>query len=347
LTPYVLVVVVWRAFYDQAGYGTLGSTLYVDPGSEPVAFLGQAVGRFPLLITAQWLQAPIDLWLFLPPLWQHASVAGAVIASLGLLAILFGLLRRERVARFWLLGMSLALVPVCAAFPMDRLLIFAGIGAFGALAMLASDLAVWPWRPGAVGGFRRAAAIALLVLHLPVSALLLLFRTATFEEIGRLSARGARESPADAAVKHQTLVYVNGNDFLVIYTWIIRQAEGGSAAPQRVAQLSSAFTTQVVHREDEKTLVIRSGGGFLRYSVDRVMASSTRPFKVGERIERPDFTVEVRSITPDGRPLEVAFRFRHDLEDPSLRFLYWVRLHVRDFPLPDIGRSVTLDGLID
>jgi hypothetical protein len=65
LTPYALVVVIWRIVYERAGYGTLNSTLYVDPGSEPLRFLAALAERWPLMVAAQWFQAPVDLWLML------------------------------------------------------------------------------------------------------------------------------------------------------------------------------------------------------------------------------------------------------------------------------------------
>lgn len=347
LIPYILVVAIWRAAYDAAGYGTVGSGLYVDPGREPVGFAGQLLERWPLLISAQWLQAPIDVWLVLSPSGQHTAALAAMMACVGLAALLFDLARRDRLTRFWLLGMSLALVPVCAAFPMDRLLVFAGLGAFGALALLLQDLAVWPFPTGTARGWRRPVTVVLLILHLPVAAFMLSARTALFPEIGRLSSRGAAESPKDPAISDQTLIHVNGNDFLVLFTWIIREVEGAAPNPRRLAQLSSLFSTQTVRREDGKTLVIGSPDGFLRHSVDRILASRTRTFHVGERIERPDFTAEVRSVMPDGRPREVAFLFKRNLEDPSYRFLQWVRLHPAPFPLPALGETVTLGGLID
>ncbi len=347
LLPYATIVLIWRALYNRAGFGTMGSALYVDPGREPLAFLVQAPQRLPLLMVAQWLQAPIDLWLFLPGSLQRLAVLVATAATLGLAALLFDVARRERLARFWLLGMSLALVPVCAAFPMDRLLVFAGVGAFGAMALLFRDLGVWPWRAVTRPSWRRSAAILLLVLHVPVAAVLLIGRSAAFRQVGLLTARGSRESPAEPETRDQTFIYVNGNDFLVIYAWIIREAEASPFGPRRVAQLSSLFSTGVVYREDANTLVVRSRGGFLRYSVDQVMASATRRFHAGERIERPDYTVEIRAITEGGRPLEVAFRFRNTLEDRAYRWLYWSKLHVAEFTLPAVGQSVTLSGLID
>jgi len=178
-------------------------------------------------------------------------------------------LHAERLARFWALGMAASIVPVCGAFPMDRLLVFAGVGAFGL-----------------------------------------------------------------------TFVFVNGNDFPVVYTHIIRTARG-EPAPRRVALLAP-LSASLVLREDARTLVISPEDGFLPDPWDRLLSSPTRRFSAGETIERPDFVADVRSVTADGRPLEVAFRFRRPLEDPQVRWLYWVDGRVREFPLPGQGRSVAV-----
>jgi hypothetical protein len=240
--------------------------------------------------------------------------------------------------------MGLAMIPVCAAFPMDRLLIFAGIGAFGALAMLLESVGVWPWGPGRGARWRRGAAWLLLIVHGPLAASLLVVRTAALPLWGSTFSIGAETSPADPEVAGQTFVFVNGNDFPVVYTRLIRLVEGGAPAPRRVAQLAAMTTVNTVHREDERTLVIASRGGFLALHLDRLLASPERGFDVGERIERPDYVAEIRSLTSDGRPSVVAFRFRTPLEHRSLRWLYWKDAELIEFPLPGVGEHAVVEA---
>ena len=76
---------------------------------------------------------------------------GAWVFLTLLFAVLSPLLRREPVARFWALGMVLSLIPICATFPMDRLLFFVGLGAAGLLAQflaVAFGVVNGSWRPG-------------------------------------------------------------------------------------------------------------------------------------------------------------------------------------------------------
>ena len=76
-------------------------------------------------------------------LWRYPLVFGVCFASFGavacvamLAAALAPLLRRDREARFWTLGMVLALLPISATFPANRLLFFVGLGAMALLARL-------------------------------------------------------------------------------------------------------------------------------------------------------------------------------------------------------------------
>ncbi len=342
LVPYGLVVLAWRAIYVYMGYGTGGSTLYVDPGGRPLPFLAALAERWPILFLGQWLQPPIDLWVILPRVLQLGLVWVAVIATAGVAALLWPLLRTERLARFWVVGMGLSMIPVCAAFPMDRLLIFAGIGAFGVLAMFLESVGVWPWRPASGGRWRRGAAWLLLIVHGPMAASLLVARTALMPLWGDTFSIGAATAPAGPEVAGQTFVFVNGNDFPVVYTRLIRLVEGSAPAPRRVAQLGTMNAVNMVWREDERTLVVTPRGGFLPLDVDRLLASPERSFDVGERIQRPDYAAEIRSITSDGRPGVVAFRFRKPLEDRSLRWLYWKDAGLIEFPLPAVGTNVVL-----
>jgi hypothetical protein len=236
--------------------------------------------------------------------------------------------------------MGLSLIPPCAALPMDRLLVFSGIGAFGAMTLLLRDEGAWPFETRAGRGWRRRPALVLLGLHVPVAAILLVHQTAMLPAFGRFFSSGARQSPSGPGLANQTLVFVNGNDFPVVYTWVIRKAEGLASAPRRIEQLSSLTTPSMVHREDPQTLLITPQGGFLANPIDRLLASPTRSFAGGEQIGRADYVAEIRSLTDDGRPRQVAFRFRRTLEDPAYRWLCWRGGAFVEFRLPRVGESV-------
>jgi hypothetical protein len=342
LAPYAVVILGWRVLYLWFGYGTRGSALYVDPGTSPLVFTGALVERWPLLVAAQWFQLPANAWIILSRRTQVAASVVAGVLALGVGALLWRLLRREQRARFWALGMAASIVPVCGAFPMDRLLIFAGVGAFGLVAMLLESSGAWPWEPSARTGWRRGAALVLLVLHGPVAAGLTTLGASVLPLLGAPAQMGASQAPRGPEVSGQTFVFVNGNDFPVVYTHIIRTVRG-EPAPRRMAHLAP-LSASLVRREDARTLVISPEGGFLAHPSDRLLASPTHRFSAGETIERPDFAAEIRSVAADGRPVEVAFRFRQPLEDPQLRWLYWVDGRIREFPLPGVGGSISVNA---
>ncbi|MEW6368916.1 MAG: hypothetical protein AB1714_30165 [Acidobacteriota bacterium] len=340
LLSYVGLVFLWRLLYDTLGYGVTGSRLYVDPGQRPLLFLQGLAERLPVLVAGQWFQIPVDLWILLTGAQRIAvSLASAVLAA-AIFWLLWPLLKRP-LARFWATGMALSLVPLCAAFPMDRLLIFSGIGAFGLLALFVDAYLL---SSPVSARWRRRAAIVLLALHGPIAAILLLLGTLGLPVFGDFFSAAARRSPTGPEIAQQTFVYVNGNDFPVVYSRVVRVANG-EPAPRRVAQLASMTDTNQIYRKDINTLVATPGDGFLAHPIDRLLASEDRRFHPGDRIERPDYQVEVVSVTRDGRPASVSFKFRQPLEDPSLRWLYWKDHRLQQFPLPVVGSSVLVPAI--
>jgi hypothetical protein len=336
--PYLVVVLGWRLMYNRLGYGTTGSDLYVDPGQHPLLFARAVLERWPILAAGNWFLLPADLWIMLSRFQRLVLLLVSLLLVSGLVALLRPLLRQS-VARFWVLGMTFSLIPVCAAFPMDRLLIYAGIGVFGLLALLAeSELLSDQSAPSRL---RKIAVILLIVLHGPLAALLLTVRTLGLPVFADFFAAASRQAPAGPETTGQTFVYVNGNDFPVFYSRIIRTADNAST-PKRLALLASMLSNNRISRTDDHTLVITPNGGFLYHSLDRLLASSDRAFRPGKRISRPDFVAEVIGITRDGRPASVSFRFRRPLEDPSLRWLCWQGRRLVPFRLPNVGEATDL-----
>jgi hypothetical protein len=335
LLGYAALTVVWRLYYDNAGYGAIGSGLYVDPGAQPLRFAVALAERWPILMLGQWLQAPIDLWPFLPRGGQLLMTALGVAATAAAGWLLAPLLRRHGEARFYAAGMGLSMVPLCAAFPMDRLLIFAGVGAAGLLGMLISE-----------PGERRRPALLLAVLHIPVAAMLLVGRVAMMPFFAWIFAIGAELSPRDDALSDQTLIFLNGSDFAVSYTYLLRTLDPDAPCPRRLAAVSSFFVNNELYREDADSLVVTPEGGFLARSIDRLFRDVGEGFSAGQRIESPDFTVEVLSVMPDGRPASVRLDFPTPLEDPRLRWVRFGADGLVEVRPPAIGERVLLPAVL-
>jgi hypothetical protein len=342
LIPYALIGLIWVARYRAGGFGTWGALSYIDPLS---ADFPQAMAeRIPLLLAAQWLQAPSDLWIAVPRVAQLTLTALGLGVMGGLWLLLRPLLRERREARFWALGMLLSLPPVCASFPMDRLLMFCGVGAFGLLALMVEHA-------GLLGGERRGgrwygrAVGFLLVIHLlagpalPVKTLFTDFAFGVF-------AAAADAAPDDEALRDQQLVMVNGAGMMTGFLLAIRQLEQ-RPVPRRAELLTHMLQTVEISRRDTTSVVVRDESGWIANPAAGLMRSPEMPFQVGETFARGTdelgrCTVVVLELTDDGRPRAVSFDFGVPLEDPSLRWVVWTADGLVDFEVPAIGQTVTV-----
>ncbi len=342
LLPYGAVVVAWRLVYDAMGYGTTGCGLYVDPGAQPLEFALALLQRWPALMFSQWSQCTADIWPVLDgrTAWIVSFLAYGALG--GLAWLMRGVLRESPQARFWALGMALSLIPLCAAFPMTRLLLYAGIGAFGLLATMAQYAGWIGSAPGQGGRLVRVSSGLLLLLHGPLAAAALLFGAATLPTFGALFTLGADTAPADEGLADQTLIFVNGNEFPVFYLQLFRTVDEGAPCPRRTALLSTMNTANRVTREDAHTLVVHADGGLFQMGFDRLMRGEEPPFGVGEVIETVDYTVELRAVTPDGRPERIAFTFREPLESPSYRWVVFRPDGLEAFDVPQVGETVVV-----
>ena len=140
IAPHAVVGIAWLVFYKSGGYGTFGSGFYLDPMGQPAEWFSHFLIRAPLLLLGQW---------FLPPstfafAWTQAQTLGIAAFGVVVRALVFFLsrpiLREDPTARFFAFGMLLAVVPISAGFPHDRLLFCVGIGAAPLLAMLLARL---------------------------------------------------------------------------------------------------------------------------------------------------------------------------------------------------------------
>ncbi len=368
LVPAGAVGSAWWVVYRAQGYGAFGSGVYIDPGANPALFANAALERAPLLFSGLWA-LPSNIFLMM------SEAAGQILwlASVGLVlaiaVMLLPMLRRDRVARFFALGMVLSLLPACATFPDDRLLFFAGFGGMGLVAKFIAG--VWQgadWMPQT--RLRRlplrTMCWALVAFHLVLAPLGLLTSSAKVKILGNAIERAAASLPSDPAVTDKVVVLVNApSAFVSVYGPLI-QAMKGRPVPRRSITLGSGIYPITVTRPEANALNLRPEGGFLalpgspqpgreasqpafdpRYfqqTVDYLYRDAT-PLHVGERIAYGGTTVEVVEVTDGGRPVEVSFRFDVILEDPSLVWLRWDDGVYAPFVLPRVGESVVLPAV--
>lgn len=345
LTPYVALVVVWRALRSHWGYGVQYVGLYIDPLTDPGPFAWAAIERIPMLLLAQWTPVPAEIGI---PLGRRAisTVWWGAVGFLILVGFAFApLLRRDRLARFWAAGMVFATVPVAATFPMDRLLTFPGLGAFGLLAQFFAAVFAGGGDIDAGRG-RRPLAVGLawffVAVHVVIAPLYLPLRAGNPVGPKWIEHRFNVRDAVGPEVAGKTLVVVNAPSPAHAHYFLIQAETEGRPAPRTVRVLAPAIPSVVVRRLDDRTLSVRPGKGYLAWVVDRVFRSERRPLALGQRVALPGMEVEVTALTPDGRPAEATFRFDLPLESPSFVWLCYRHGRFEPFVPPAVGREVAI-----
>ena len=364
LLPAAAISAAWLLMYWMLGFGAAGSGLYVDP-TQPGAFAAAVIERAPVLLFGQWFLPP-DLYSLLS---QRAARVFwlAAIVLVSLVAVLFApVLRRERVARFFGLGMVLAVLPACGTFPSGRLLIFVGLGGSGLLALfLASRVDRAPWLPQARAwrGLAAGAFWIFVAIHVVLAPVALTQTSSNVKTLGDTAQTAAATLPADAAIHRQTAVIVNTPSFFISVFSPLLQRERGRPIPPRMLVLTSGVQALRVSRPADNILVIRPQGGLLappgsawtddqrsqrdfdvRYIYQAVdtLYRDTSPFRVGARLALSSLVIEVTEITSDGRPAEVAYRLETSLDDPSRRWLQWRDGAHAPLPMLSVGETIDL-----
>jgi hypothetical protein len=348
LLPYAGVAAVWSLGYRALGFGARGSGLVVDPGSEPLRFLGKAAERVPVMLAAQFGFPPSDAWEAYPVLRSWLPVVMMAWALLTLAVVLIALwprLMTQPSARFFALGLVLAALPVAAQFPHDRLLFFIGLGAAPLIAMLIGDLfapaaSADTTRLGVRG--QRIVTWACAALHLGIAPLWLPLRVRAPLDIERMVGAADRSIDDRPAVRDKTVVLVNPPvDAFAGYVPPMRAAQGRNR-PHALRWLATGGSDVQVQRVAVSTLRVRPKFGFLALSSERMQRNPENRMPLGYQVRFSDLTIEVTALTQDGRPAEILARFDRPLEDPHFVFLAWHGRRFVPFKLPTTGRSVVL-----
>ncbi len=342
LAPAGLVTLAWLAAHRLLGYGARGGGVYTHPFEEPARFVELVGERGPVLLFAELVGFPSEFWPFLPP-GGAAFVHGAgVVVVLVFLGLMLPLLVRRAEVRFWLFGGLLAVVPVCATLPVDRLLLFVGIGFAPALAALLAAVLEGPgegqWARAWRWGLLPVAGLVVLG-HLVLAPLLMPMRAQWIRYISELFDAIDATVPADESVADKTLVVLNAPaDGMVAYMPMARHVRG-VPHPARLRVLATGLEEVHVTRETETSLRIDPRAGFWGGPLEQMVRGPARPVEVGYTVELPGMLAEVTATTPDGRAAEAVFRFDAPLDDPSLLWMRWEGRGLVPWTPPWVGVS--------
>ncbi len=313
LAPYLTVVVVWQALYAAGGYGAKATVAYVHPLAEPFAYAMKLFQTAPIVSLGQLTPIMSDFWGIYPPPIKVAMFLLAVAALVIVGRIAWPRFADKPQARFWLIGAGLSLFPIATAGPMDCNLVFLGVGAAPARAMVFVNAVDNP--PSL--RWSRCVVATMAVGKLAIAPGLLPAKCLTMLGMGFGLAPTDASIPRDAAIAQKTLVAVWIISEGGLYaSWNHRRAEG-IPGPAKTRILATSLSNVSVTRVDELTLRLRPQHGFYDGSFQQLMRSLSEPFHTGDVVRLSNMTASVTEITADGRPLTVDFRFSALLDSPE------------------------------
>jgi hypothetical protein len=341
LLPYLLIVVAWKAVYFAGGYGVKAPGFhYVHPLREPLAYAVQLIEGAPLLILGQLTPLAADFGGLYPPVVKVAVLLLAIALPVLVARIAWRRLAAEPQARFWLIGAGLSLLPACASGPTDSNLVFVGLGAAPALAILLASFVDQP--PAA--RWPRLLVATLAVFNLALAPLMLPAKCLTTLGIESSGAQTDESIPHDAGIAQKTLVVVSvASDGHLGYVRTRRDV-AGIPFPSKARILVASFGDVSVTRLDDVTLRLRPADGFFANPMHRLYNDPARPLREGDVVELSDMTATVTEVAADGRPLTVEFRFAAPLESPEWLWMRGAGMRLVGWTPPKVGETVVVQG---
>jgi hypothetical protein len=323
-------VVLYAAIYKGLGYGTAGSSAYLDPISTPIAYWSALPGRLAMLLGEAFVGLPANLSLTTLP---ALGMAVGVCLTLGIMLALRSIWPRvqpgERRTLLWLsCGAALALIANAGAFLGSRLLLLPGLGVFVVVATLLHH--GWRATASTVGTLARRVLVSCLVLvHLVCAPFVWWLNCYLLEQLGRQSAAVDASLDAHFAKLHaqakqppQVFILAASDPFAGFYTASARAAR----APDSTGQwsiLSMARGTHHIERTGPAELTIQSEPGWMRSTFEGLFRARNRPFRVAERASLQGAFVTVLS-TSQGRPTAISLTLlRGSFDDAEVCLLAW------------------------
>ena len=340
LIPYGGVLFLWGLIYVLLGYGSNNVIGYTDPLKEPLLYLAAVFYRAPVYLLGQWALPPVFCNFIWPNFMHKAGLVFAIILFL----ILFPLIRRDRTARFWALGMILSVLPISSVIPHDRNLIFVGLGTMPLIAQWISWVSQedWSMKLPLWRFSGRFLMIVFVAIHAVIAPLTLPISIRVPAKIQDSIVRASKSLPFDPELQNQEFVLVNPPNAL-FFGYFVNHHRAVQGKLNPIRSLTSGGSTLTLKRIDAQTIEIRAESENLLYFDNSIVRTRKIDMPLGQKIELDDMIVEVLEVN-DGVASAVSFRFLIPLEDSNLAWFRWNNGIYVPFILPAKGEEVTIEG---
>lgn len=352
LLPLFGLFVAYVALHRGMGFGSYASNVYVDPAREPVAWMGLALVRVPILVADMFLAIPTGKLALYPDLMKVQAVLGP--AALVLVGVLVpGAVRRldsqERRRVLWLMVAAvLAILPVASSFVSARLLLIPGIGGHAVVAAIVLD--GWDrlrdrvlWRKP-LTWVRGVLSAALVAAHVGLASWWGLEELLNINKLNEGTRQAALMMQVDdAKVPEQRLIVLTAADpMTLLYPALVRWVEG-HPLPRSWWVLSLAPRAHMLTRVADDALEMEVVmGTMLTGPVELLFRRPEFPFAAGDVVELDGLDIRIVKVDADGRPIRVRFRFDVPVDDPSLVFLLATKRGLIRYPIGPVKATMPI-----
>ncbi len=369
ILPIIALIVVWRLVYQGLGYGAIDTGLYVDPGRNPLDFLSAICLRAPVLLLNQ-------ITVFDYGYSGFANSAKIIYAAVGVFVlslmgyILWPIIRRNKVAQFFLIGMILASIPVTSiSFISGRLLSFVSIGAMGFIAIVIGEcFALRPVVISAAGKKVKVFAVVMIILNVFISFIALSLHGAMILG-GNFSNKEISKSLITIDDLHgKNIYYINSpHAFKFLYEPFILATEK-NFLPNHLRILMPAYSSAKITRQDINSLIvdIKEGmkiypsskfdpdkqpifNGLLHSSKvrDAIFRTDKSILKAGYSVNFDDLEVIIMEVNQSNEPIKIKYTFQN-IEKSENKWLLWDQKNrrYRKFNMPEVGEFKEIPGMI-
>jgi hypothetical protein len=302
----------------------------VDPWHDPVSYAFEVVERATMLLMGLFGAPFADSWLRASPYVQGWLVFWAGVFLSVVVFVFWPILRRERRARFLAAGLVMSLPPACATFPEDRLLLFAGIGAFPLIGLLLREL-------GSAAVFTGVHALAAPVL-LPYRSLQMFRYDREIAEAGETAFSHVAKAPGDA------LIVVNGQNYYFVGMTALTRLSRGQQTIRRMLTLAGTLDDVTLRRIDPFRIEVTPKDGFYSRVFNRIFRGRDDRFERGATVDLRGVTVTVTEVNQWGEPVRAVFDFQFTLECACYTWITWKNGRYEAFIPPPIGMTVVVNG---